>query len=819
MAATVTLGIATASTTNATSYASGSFTPAANDLLYCFIHVSGSVFVPTMADSQNLGWDYVGSAFDAVSANTVHLFVANTPALASAMTVTFSCVGGTTASGAIVNPNRVAGMIKYGGFAIRQWKPSSNNVAASTTAITFGAATLAGNPIVGAIGNSTNAATLTPPTGYTELADVGYATPTTGLESVALAAGSAGVTTVPWGSNSASAWGGIIVELDASTTGWTIIQQKLVQKTVGTGTTSTVAMRTTVTGSMMTAAGVTDLGAANSITGISVSGMPSWAKKVDINDGGGGSETAWYGYNNTSAPTPTLTVTFAASVIGSVFINEYVYYNAGVVVPITTDPFDQLKSASGGPSTAPATGNTPALTGSTDLLVAGAGTLDSANVYSPGTGFIGAQGMKNGTTLDGGFEDGVATSSAAQAAAMTISASDNWGIWIMAFQTPSTGTLHTQSLSGIFSASGNLTRTTERKLTATFEASGVLSRFVAKVMSSTFSASGSLLWHTARSIAGSFSASGSLTPSHLYTKLLSGTFSASGTLSRVTRRPFTASFSASGSLNRFLQRALSGSFSASGNLNKSSTKSFSGTYSDSGVLSRMTKKTLTGLFSASGVISRLVNKILAASYRDSGTLNRADSRALNAAFSASGNLSKRTSKSFTGTYSDSGVLVRLGKKVLAATFSASGSLNRAISRKLTGTYSDSGSLNRSTTKSFGGIYSDSGSLATDVLTIFHVALNATFSAAGTLTKRTNKTFTAQMVTAGVLVTFIAAVYTAIKGSISTGIKSAIINSGSKLSQVGTGDKLSNINTGGKNANIQTGSEDSTINGSSTRTNL
>lgn len=458
--ATITNGVATASTTNATSYAAGSITPAAGDLILVFVTVSGNVVIPQMTDSQNLGFDYVGSAFYATNANTVHLFVANQPAAASALVVTFSCVG-TTASGAVVNPVRISGQTKFGSFAIKQFKPSSNNAAASATNITFDAATLAGNPILGVIGNATNPATMTPPTGYTELADTGYATPTIGHESVGLAAGSAGTTTVTWGSNSASTWGGIIVEIDASNTGWTILQSKLVNKTVGTGTTGTVALATTTTGSMLTAFGVTDLGSANSITGLAATGTANWTKKGDVNDGGGASESGWYGYNTSTSATPTMTVTFAAAVIGTVFINEYAYYSAGVVVPITTDPFNTIKTAIGGASTTPATGNTASVPAGS-LMVAGAGTLDSANRYEPGAGYLGALGHQNGTTLDGGVEDGVAATTAVQSAGFTITASDFWGTMIMVFNVPSSGTSAT-----VTQVAANLTATGGTQAVAT----------------------------------------------------------------------------------------------------------------------------------------------------------------------------------------------------------------------------------------------------------------------------------------------------------------------------------------------------------------
>lgn len=49
--AAVTHAIATASTSNASSYASGSFTPAANDLLVAFVAASSTVATGTMTSS------------------------------------------------------------------------------------------------------------------------------------------------------------------------------------------------------------------------------------------------------------------------------------------------------------------------------------------------------------------------------------------------------------------------------------------------------------------------------------------------------------------------------------------------------------------------------------------------------------------------------------------------------------------------------------------------------------------------------------------------------------------------------------------------
>lgn len=213
--ATVTFKVNTASTTNASSYASGSFTPVASDLLVVFVHASGTVTDAQMLSSTGILFTQVAAFLDATSVNRVYCYVAGSLATAVAQTVTWSYTG-TAASGAVIQVYAVAGMTRLGTFAVRQSAGQSNQAALGTPAPTFGVAVLTGNPALGAIGNSTNPATLTPPTSWTEGADSGYATPTTGLESVFISSGFTG-TTVTWGSTSTTAFGSLIVELDTST--------------------------------------------------------------------------------------------------------------------------------------------------------------------------------------------------------------------------------------------------------------------------------------------------------------------------------------------------------------------------------------------------------------------------------------------------------------------------------------------------------------------------------------------------------------------------------------------------------------------------
>jgi hypothetical protein len=214
--AAVTHAITTKSTSDGTSYTSGSFTPAANDLIVVTVYASGTAIANspgTMTDSQALGFTRVTSAG---GGPTVYVFVANKLAAASSMTVTFGSTGD-GATGAIITVWRVAGMSRTGQSASKQTKTFVNGAAGGTPSVTFSTDCDTNNPTIGIAGNAANPAGLTPPNGWTEPAgaDVGYSTPTRGAEGVFRNSGFTG-TTIKWGSTSATAWHIAVVELDTS---------------------------------------------------------------------------------------------------------------------------------------------------------------------------------------------------------------------------------------------------------------------------------------------------------------------------------------------------------------------------------------------------------------------------------------------------------------------------------------------------------------------------------------------------------------------------------------------------------------------------
>src|SRR3990167_4610196 len=209
--------VSLAGTANAASYTTNSFTPTANDLLYGWFAPAAQMNTDwTVTDSLGGSGTKVARAVRATSANFMELWVRDSLAPASSMTVTFSHAIG-NATGMIMVVYGVAGMTRLGSAAVRQFKVADNQ-AAGTPAVTFAAAALTGNRAMGAVDNATHPATLTPPTGWTEPAthgDRGHANPTHGQESCYRDSGFTG-TTITWGIESASAFGAIIAELDTS---------------------------------------------------------------------------------------------------------------------------------------------------------------------------------------------------------------------------------------------------------------------------------------------------------------------------------------------------------------------------------------------------------------------------------------------------------------------------------------------------------------------------------------------------------------------------------------------------------------------------
>jgi len=218
MAAVVSTPLASlASTTNAASYVGPSFTPTVGDLLVVVVSAPATLSTPTLTASANgLTFTLAHQILRGGSTDRFAIFVADqlVPGSPAAMTLTAN-FGADAASGCHIIPLRVTGMTNTGTAAILQTAGTDNNHATGATvpSESFAAAPQSGNPVIAVVANNSNPAGVTQPSGWTEVADVGFTTPNTGVEIAKL--DSAGSQTVTWGSNS-TAGGVILIELDAS---------------------------------------------------------------------------------------------------------------------------------------------------------------------------------------------------------------------------------------------------------------------------------------------------------------------------------------------------------------------------------------------------------------------------------------------------------------------------------------------------------------------------------------------------------------------------------------------------------------------------
>jgi hypothetical protein len=217
--ATVTHRHSGSSTSNALSYTTTAFSPAAGEVLVALVTVSGTTDnAPTMSDSEGGGWDLVQVGQRSSGADRNYAFVRDAAIVGSpSMTVTVT-LPADAATGSNIGIAGVSGLAAAGAAAVVQTAVSSNEGAATTPFVTFGAACDAANPVLLLFGNTNNPAGVAPPSGFTEHVDIGYDTPSKGLEYASVNSGFTGPTAT-WASNSATVWGAIGVELEAAAGG------------------------------------------------------------------------------------------------------------------------------------------------------------------------------------------------------------------------------------------------------------------------------------------------------------------------------------------------------------------------------------------------------------------------------------------------------------------------------------------------------------------------------------------------------------------------------------------------------------------------
>lgn len=214
MAVVSLLGTATFTTTSGTKTVTA--TPAVNDLIVIVVAHTGSTSSVNPTDNNSSGtYTLIDSSVKATSADTMRIYIRDSLITSSTSTIFTHAPGATSGGGLAVL--KVTGMSRVGSSADRQSAKQDNQAAGGTPAPVFASAVLTDNPVIGAVFNASNPATLTPrgTPAYTEATDVGYNTPTTGLEVMYISSGET-ASTITWGSTSATAFCSLVLELDTS---------------------------------------------------------------------------------------------------------------------------------------------------------------------------------------------------------------------------------------------------------------------------------------------------------------------------------------------------------------------------------------------------------------------------------------------------------------------------------------------------------------------------------------------------------------------------------------------------------------------------
>jgi hypothetical protein len=212
--------VATGSTTDGTSFVSGSFTPTVGQLLVVYVAAMGSVAAaPTLTASAN-GITFSlcpTTAIKNVSADTVYCFVANqlTPASPAAMTVTFACTAD-AATACVIIGGEASGMSRLGLAAIKQAKDVDNVLAGTAPATVFATAALTTSIILFGQSSTVGTARTAPTTPVmTKNGETFTATPTGGAFVGSANSGFTG-TTITSGNASNGACCALSVELDTT---------------------------------------------------------------------------------------------------------------------------------------------------------------------------------------------------------------------------------------------------------------------------------------------------------------------------------------------------------------------------------------------------------------------------------------------------------------------------------------------------------------------------------------------------------------------------------------------------------------------------
>ena len=205
-------------TANAATYSTGAFTPASGLLLVGLVAASGTATSYARMFCTSEAWctfTFVTSAGWNADANRLYAFVANGFATGIQVRPRFDCTGD-NATGSVIQIYGVSSMSRTGSSAaVRQYAFELNQAVSTRPNPSFSSATFDTNAIIGGVAATSSPPGMTPTTGWTEGFDTGFATPSTGLETMYTVSNVAS-TVINWGSSSNAVNCSLVIEFDAS---------------------------------------------------------------------------------------------------------------------------------------------------------------------------------------------------------------------------------------------------------------------------------------------------------------------------------------------------------------------------------------------------------------------------------------------------------------------------------------------------------------------------------------------------------------------------------------------------------------------------
>lgn len=337
-------------------------------------------------------------------------------------------------------------------------------------------------------------------------------------------------------------------------------------------------------------------------------------------------------------------------------------------------------------------------------------------------------------------------------------------VWALVDYTPSSGTLHTQSLAGAFGVAGGFFKQPDLPLAGSLALSGALAKSTDRSLAGSLEFAGILGKQIRRSVAGAFGLAGGFAKQNRLP--LSGSLSLSGSFSRLTSALLSGSLELGGSLAKMVSRIYSGATSLAGSLVGSHLRfvALAGRLRLIGLKSGLAGYSIGGLLLSlthlgPDRITKQVDVPLSGSLETSGTFSRSTSAVLSGTLNLTGSLVKRISRAFAGALGVVGTLTSVyipGMAIfyqsLSGSFGLAGSLSKQTRYNLAGSTGLVGTLAKQAARGFNGAINLSGSFAKQANRILagslqmsgaisrlpHNVLSASLGLAGTINRFTRR---------------------------------------------------------------------------------